>query len=208
MNLFSLNSPYARGIQKAVVMIYTGILWFIFSLPVVTAGAATTALLEVLMKAAKNEEGYLTASFLKAFRNNFRKSTQAWLPLLVCQLIFAINLFYYAILGGGQYPVQTVVFGLLTLFVSCLSSFVFPLMARFENPVKDTFRLAVNLIRQNAGWAVVLLGINLIFFFVTWFFVYLPLLFAMGILGYVQAVIFNHIFDRLMDQGKIVEKGI
>lgn len=189
-------------------MIYTGILWFIFSLPVVTAGAATTALLEVLMKAAKNEEGYLTASFLKAFRNNFRKSTQAWLPLLVCQLIFAINLFYYAILGGGQYPVQTVVFGLLTLFVSCLSSFVFPLMARFENPVKDTFRLAVNLIRQNAGWAVVLLGINLIFFFVTWFFVYLPLLFAMGILGYVQAVIFNHIFDRLMDQGKIVEKGI
>ena len=55
MNFFSLNSPFARGINKLVMMLYAGVLWFLCSLPIVTWGAATAALYEVILKAVKNQ---------------------------------------------------------------------------------------------------------------------------------------------------------
>ncbi len=62
MNLFSLNSPFARGINKLVMMLYVGILWFLCSLPILTMGAATAALFEVLLQAVKDREGYIAAA--------------------------------------------------------------------------------------------------------------------------------------------------
>jgi len=204
MNIFYMNSPFARGIGKLVQMLYAGFLWFLFSLPVVTVGAASTALYEVMMKAAKEEEGYIGKSFLYAFRNNFKKSTYVWLPILAAEIIFVVNLFYYAVLGGGNYPVQSVVFFLLLLAGLAVYSYAFPILARFENTTGDTFRMAFILLLQNPGWTVVLIILQIVTLFLVWFLVYIPLLFLMGITGYIQAVIFNHIFDRLIDQGKII----
>jgi len=204
MNIFYMNSPFARGIGKLVQMLYAGFLWFLFSLPVVTVGAASTALYEVMMKAAKEEEGYIGKSFLNAFRNNFKKSTYVWLPILAAEIIFVVNLFYYAVLGGGNYPVQSVVFFLLLLAGLAVYSYAFPILARFENTTGDTFRMAFILLLQNPGWTVVLIILQIVTLFLVWFLVYIPLLFLMGITGYIQAVIFNHIFDRLIDQGKII----
>lgn len=39
---------------------------------------------------------------------------------------------------------------------------------------------------------------------ICWGFLYFPLLFIMGLTGYAQAAIFNRIFDRLIEQGKII----
>jgi len=204
MNIFYMNSLFARGVGKLVQMLYAGFLWFLFSLPVVTIGAASTALYEVMMKAAKEEEGYIGKSFLNAFRNNFKKSTYVWLPILAAGIIFVVNLFYYAVLGGGNYPVQSVVFFLLLLAGLAVYSYAFPILARFENTTGDTFRMAFILLLQNPGWTVVLIILQIVTLFLVWFLVYIPLLFLMGITGYIQAVIFNHIFDRLIDQGKII----
>jgi len=204
MNIFYMNSLFARGIGKLVQMLYAGFLWFLFSLLVVTVGAASTALYEVMMKAAKEEEGYIGKSFLNAFRNNFKKSTYVWLPILAAEIIFVVNLFYYAVLGGGNYPVQSVVFFLLLLAGLAVYSYAFPILARFENTTGDTFRMAFILLLQNPGWTVVLIILQIVTLFLVWFLVYIPLLFLMGITGYIQAVIFNHIFDRLIDQGKII----
>ena len=62
MNIFYMNSPFARGIGKLIQMLYAGFLWFLLSLPVVAIGAASTTLYEVMMKAAKEEEGYIGKS--------------------------------------------------------------------------------------------------------------------------------------------------
>lgn len=56
-NLFGISSPFASAINKLVQMIWAGILWFVCSIPVVTAGAATTALYEVLLKMERIRRG-------------------------------------------------------------------------------------------------------------------------------------------------------
>ena len=58
------------------------ILWLVCSVPVITAGASTTALYSVMFKIIKKEEGDIIKSFLKAFRQNFKQSTIIWLLLI------------------------------------------------------------------------------------------------------------------------------
>ena len=206
MNLFGINSPFAAAVNKLVQMIYVGILWFVCSIPIITVGAATTALYEVLLKMEKNQEGYVGASFLRAFRKNLKSATPVWIPLLIAEVVFGFNLFYYAVLGGGQFPVQCVVFAILLLLTIIVFSYVFPVMARFENTTAGTFRMAAILAMRNPAWTVVILFVQVLTIVVSWFFLYFPVIFIMGVTGYFQAVIFNHIFDRLISQGKIIER--
>lgn len=102
MTILRIDSPVARGITKFTQMIYVGLLWFLCSIPIVTVGAATTALFEVLLKLQKDEEGAIGSCFFQSFRNSLKSATLAWLPILVVELMFGVNLFYYAILGGRQ----------------------------------------------------------------------------------------------------------
>lgn len=207
MNLFSLNSPFARGINKLIVMMYVGVLWFLCSIPIITMGAATAALYEVLLKAVRNQEGYVGSSFLKAFRGNLKQGIQLGIPLLLVQFIFAFNLFYYGILGGEGFRLQTVVFAILSLLTLTAFSYIFAVMAKFENTVSGHFRMAVVLMIRCPGWTAAILVIQAVTVFLTWFFVYFPLLFLMGISGYMQAAVFDHIFQKLIDNGKIEELG-
>ena len=207
MNLFSLNSPFARGINKLIMMMYVGILWFLCSIPIVTMGAATAALYEVHLKAVRNREGYVGSSFLKAFRNNLKQGIQLGIPLLLAQFVFAFNLFYYGVLGGEGFVLQTIVFAILSLLTLTAFSYVFAVMAKFENTASGHFRMAVALMIRCPGWTAAILVIQVLTVFLIWFFVYFPLLFLVGISGYMQAAVFDHIFQKMIDNGKIAELG-
>lgn len=196
-----------RGIRKIVELMYVGILWFLCSVPIVTLGAATAAMYEVLLKAAKDHEGYLTKSFFEAFKGNLKQGIRIWLPIMLAGILFIVNLFYYGVLGNGDFMLQTVVFAILLVIVTALFSYVFPVMAKFENTTMGHVRMAGMLALRNPGWTIALVIIQLLTLFVIWFFVYFPLLFIMGFSGYVQAVIFNHIFDLLIEKGMIIEEN-
>jgi len=205
MNPFGINSPFARAINKFVQMIYAGLLWFLYSIPVVTLGAATAALYEVLLKMQKDEEGAVGTSFFRGFRANLKCAVPAWLLILLAELVFGVNLFYYAIVGGGNFPVQSVVFGILLLLSLTAFGYVFPIMARFENTTAGTFRMAFLLAVRNPGWTVVIAILQILTVLICWGFLYFPTLFIMGISGYMQAAVFNRIFDRLIERGEITE---
>lgn len=205
MTILHIDSPVARGINKFVQMIYAGLLWFLCSIPVLTIGASTAALYEVLLRMQKDEEGYIGAAFFRGFRSNLKASLPVWIPLLLAQVVFGVNLFYYAILGGGEFLVQSVVFGILFVLSLTAFGFVFPIMARFENTTSGTFRMAFLLAIRNPGWTVVIALFQILTVVICWGFMYLPTLFIMGISGYLQAAVFNRIFDRLIEQGKIIE---
>lgn len=207
MNFFSLNSPFARGINKLVMMLYAGVLWFLCSLPIVTWGAATAALYEVMLKAVKNQEGYIAAGFFKAFRNNLKQGLQLGIPLLFAQIVFVFNLFYYAVFGGKDFRLQTAVFVVFCLLTLTLSSYVFAVMAKFENSTSGHFKMACALLLRCPGWSAVILVIQVLTLFLIWFFVYIPVLFLLGISGYMQAALFDHIFQRLIDRGVITEEA-
>ncbi len=135
------------GIMKALSRIadlaILNLLWLICSLPIVTIGAATTALISITLKMVKNEESYIFRSYIKALKRNFKQSTIIWLILMVIMAVLGTD--YYIISHWDnqvRYLLLTVLVlaGLVLLFVEI---YIFALIAKFENKVGEYFKNAV-----------------------------------------------------------------
>lgn len=120
---------------------YLNVLWFFCCLPIVTAGASTTALFYVTLKMAKDEEGNVTKSFFRAFRQNFKKATVIWLILLALGIVLALDgyIFYHMRFENAFWAVRTAVFLVALAAYAIVMMYIFPLLARFENTVKAMF---------------------------------------------------------------------
>ncbi len=140
----SLFNPEGKAMlffTKIAYSAYLNLLWLLCCLPVVTAGASTTALFYVTLKLAKDEEGSLTKSFFRAFRQNFRKATLIWLILLAGGIVLALDgyVFYHMRFENVFWTIGTAVFLVALAAYAIVLMYVFPLLARFENTVRAMF---------------------------------------------------------------------
>ena len=84
---FNIDSPIMVGLNKLADLIWLNILTFICCIPIITVGASITALNYVALKMVRNEEGYVTRSFFKSFKQNFKQATIIWLIMLLVAAI-------------------------------------------------------------------------------------------------------------------------
>lgn len=147
MSFFNLDSPIMQFLSRLADLIILNILFIICCIPIVTIGAATTALYTVTLKAVKNEESYITSSFFKAFKSNFKIGTLTWLIVLTVGIVLWAD---FRILTIMTSPIREIlqVFLLVMLFLFLIIElYLFPYIARFENTVfgslKNAFLLAV-----------------------------------------------------------------
>lgn len=147
MSFFNLDSPVMQFLSRLADLIILNILFIICCIPIVTIGAATTALYTVTLKAVKNEESYITSSFFKAFKSNFKIGTLTWLIVLTVGIVLWAD---FRILTIMTSPIRKIlqVFLLVMLFLFLIIElYLFPYIARFENTVfgslKNAFLLAV-----------------------------------------------------------------
>jgi uncharacterized membrane protein YesL len=139
---FSLDGPFYKiGTVIADIMILS-LLWLLLSLPVVTSGAATTALFYVTTRRIANKEGYLLRDFFKSFKANFVQSTLVWLTIIGVTLIVVVNILNIGIVPENirlvVLPVQICI--LIELFL--ITTYAFPIIARFEMKYREVFKTA------------------------------------------------------------------
>ena len=144
-NLFNLDGPVLQFVNKIVYSVYLNILWFICCIPVITAGASTTALFYVTLKIAKNEEGNITKAFFHSFRENLRQSTLIWLILLVLGIILGADgyILYHMRFENVFWTLCTAVFCVAAAAYAIVLMYIFPLLARFDNTVGAMFKNAL-----------------------------------------------------------------
>ena len=120
------------------------LLFLLCSLPIVTVGAALTAMHRVLLQFVRDDDVHYVKDFFAAFRQEFRQSTLLWLPLLLIGVVLAADLLY--ILPGLEGAMRTLFF-VATLFFEVfwllLMIYVWPLQARYANPVHQTVKNAL-----------------------------------------------------------------
>lgn len=99
-----------------------------------------TALHYVALKIVRNEEGYIVKGFFKSFKENFKQATIIWLILLAVMFILLGDLIIF-IYSGINFPswlkIVLLVAAILIVFATM---HVFPLLSRFENSVKNTYK--------------------------------------------------------------------
>ena len=80
---FDMDSPVMRVLNRVGDLMIMNFLMILCCIPVITAGAAFTAMHYVLLKIVRGEEGYLIKGFFKSFKENFKQATILWLLMLL-----------------------------------------------------------------------------------------------------------------------------
>ena len=165
---FNPDGPFFQFMNSLAAFIGLNVLFLITCLPVFTIGPALTALYTVTLKEARKEGGYIFSTYVKAFKENFRQSSIAFLIQLILALVFLFNAYFW----GTQNTVlgNTLMFVMTTLLVVLALTFMYcyPLMARFENSIKQSmknaFLIAVTHPKFTLGLAGIL-AVHLLFCF-------------------------------------------
>lgn len=142
-NMNWTDNVVMRALGRLCDFMLLNILWVVCSIPLVTIGASTTALYTVMLKVVKNEEGYIVKGFLGAFKENFKKSTLIWLILAVLGIIIGIDSRVAAGMSSTMRTVFQSIFIIFSIVWLCVVIYVFPLTARYENSIRNTFKNAL-----------------------------------------------------------------
>ncbi|MEH7495451.1 YesL family protein, partial [Neobacillus niacini] len=94
-----LDGRFFRFTTKVSNLFLLNILWIIFSTPILTMGAATSAVYYVTLKMVKNEEGYIIKDFWYAFRQNLKQGIMIEFVLLVGGVILLGDIWYFLQMG-------------------------------------------------------------------------------------------------------------
>ena len=74
-SLFSADSVLMRGLSRLADVMILNLLFIVTSLPVVTLGAALTALNFTAMRIGTGENNSVTEDYFRSFRRNLRQAT-------------------------------------------------------------------------------------------------------------------------------------
>ena len=164
MKLFNYDSPFWSFMSRLADLIILNLLWIVFCIPVVTIGASTTAMYRVTLNMVRGEGSGVVRMFWDAFRLNLKQAVLIFLILLIPVLSGAV----------GQSMWLGLVFCCPSLILALVLAYVYPLLAQFDNSIKNTLKNACLLAIGSLPYSLVMAAHNLLpvalFLFATSFF--------------------------------------
>lgn len=139
MKFFSVEGGLYKFMQSLWGLVKINFLWMIFSIPIVTMGAATIAAFDVTMKMVDEEDGYVAHQFVRAFKANLKNGIPLGLLFLFCLYVVWLDFSLFNQIEGN--PIVLLIMGMVTAFIFLLAFlFAFPLQARYENTLIATLK--------------------------------------------------------------------
>ena len=173
---FYFENRLFRIAEKAVNLIKLNILWILFSLPLVTGGAALCALHVTAVRIMKDEEGYVFRDFWRVYRSKMRLSLKLWLPLLAAAFALGFDYMFWREVEGNLAESMRVLICVLSGMWIALVIYVFPLAARMETDAGVTCRNGLLLLFKYLPQSVYLLFISGVFLAAALLWIWKPVL--------------------------------
>lgn len=158
--LFNIDNPIMQFISKIFDLVLLNLLFILFSIPVITAGASLSALYYVSLKILRGEDPYIWQNFFKAFRQNFKQATLVWILLLLAAILLGMD--FYII--NSQ---DTVVFAVVRIFLwvmcgilFCIFLYIFPVISHFVCSTRQAFKNSVYMIVGFLPYTILMLAIS------------------------------------------------
>lgn len=131
--IFHPDSKLMRLMTGVTNLVCLNFLWIICCIPIVTAGAATTAMYSVLFSYLTGQEDAVLRPFLAAFRDNFRQATPLWIMHLLVAAALVAGVFYMTL--GVEAWVKVIFWIALTIYAAA-AAYCYPLLARYNTTRK------------------------------------------------------------------------
>ena len=202
--LFSMDNKFFVFMGKVADLCLLNLVCLICCIPIVTAGASLTALYYVTLKMVRNEEAYIFRSFFKSFRQNFKQATIIHLIMVAAAVLLSLDTTIVKAMGEPVSSVMSVIFAVFTMIYVMILLYLYPILAKFYNSVKNTFTNAILMAIRHLPYTVIMLIISalpVLIFFVPSFqaqmtLILLFLLFGFAVVAYCNSYFFVKVFDK------------
>lgn len=142
--LFSPDSKFMLALNRIADLVVLNLCFLLTCIPIVTIGAASTAMYTVCFRIGTGRETGIFRSYFRAFRDNFKQSTALWLLELLLCAATCVNIYLCYHMSGTLHYMFILFLPLLAL-VLLVFSYAFPLLSQFENTILVTFKNALAL---------------------------------------------------------------
>ena len=205
--LFNYDNPIWRFVGRIWDLFILNILWIVCSVPIVTFGASTTAMYYCTLKIARDRDsGGIFSMFFHSFKDNILQSTIIWVIMAIIGGILFFDIRFFSVYA----PINNTVIKMIVFTITCflimlwmfIFLYVFPIQAKFINPIKQTFKLALFMSVKHLVRTVIMLAGSIMILVAVYFLIIrmpgvmsmLVLILGSGI-SLFQASQFNMIFD-------------
>ena len=205
--IFNFEGPVFSFLSRLADLFWLNLLFIVCCIPVVTIGAASTAMYYVTLKMAKDEEGYITRSYFKSFKENFIQATLIWVIFFAVIVVMFMD---FRIAGGGSMAqilnsstvsdVVIVAVGVMAIVMLMTLMYLFPLLAQFDNTVINTIKNAFLISIRHLPYTFLMIVITAIPVALIWFSPALMLLVLImfSATAYINSKFLNRIFILYM----------
>lgn len=205
-SLFSPDSKLMQYLSRLGDLMLLNFFFLVTCIPVVTIGAALTAMYTVCFRFDTEREGSTVGGYFDAFRANFKQATILWLILLGCLAAAGLDAAFFYVMPGAMHYLWMLFALLLTLAVM-IFTYAFPLLSQFDNTCKATLKnaLVMSIAYLPRTLAAVILNVlpwvllltNLYVFFQVGF-IWFVLYFAIA--AYLNSKILNPVFSPFREE--------
>ena len=144
-DFFGLDGPVNKYGSFLADVLILSLLWLIFSIPLITIGASTSALFYVSTRRIADREGYIASDFWAGFKSSFARGTKIWIMMALAILLmwFNIQVTMVSDVVGNMSPIVMVVNAVLLLqLIGFMGTYMFALVARFDMGVIQIIKSA------------------------------------------------------------------
>lgn len=196
---FDLESPFMRFLNLVGDLMILNFMMIFCCLPIFTVGAACTGMHYVLLKMVRGEEGYLVKGFFKSFKQNFKQATAIWLMMLVVIGVIAGDFLIFSY-SDVEFPKAFIIFILaLAVIMLMVSVYIFPVLARFDNTIKNTLKNAFFMAILNLPKTILMVLLLILPIVILYFSAYagvFVMMFGISLPAYLSAFLYSKIFKK------------
>lgn len=202
--IFDVENPVWMFLNRMTDLFLTSLLWILFSIPIITAGAASAGFYNGAMRIHQDRSTGIWRDFWAGFRGNFKRATVLWLLQLGLTAVLIFDMWVcYAMNSSFSWFILTIN-GMLLLMLICISFFIYPLVACYDFGVKRIFREAAAIACGYLPHTICLLVISIAGLAAAWLVDYM-VLFVPAIAGYLVACVCVWIFNKSQKAGETME---
>ncbi|MFY9712598.1 MAG: YesL family protein [Microbacterium sp.] len=193
------NSRSVQGLSTFIEFIALNVMYLVCCIPIITIGAATSALFEVTIRYSDDETGRPVADFFPAFLRNFRRGALTGLAVLVPVALLVFSAVFWLSTPSVLGSVGGVISALAAVFLFTAFLYAMALVATFDDGIHRTLKNAVLLAAAEPARTFGLLMIPVTLVCISILFP--PFLVIMGTVGfsvgaYAAAFLFRSVFAR------------
>ena len=206
--LFNMDNKFFTFMSRIADLIILNILCIICCLPIVTIGPSICAMFYITLKMVRNEESYIVRGFFKSFKQNLRQGIVINLIMLAAAALLYLDISICRNTPGTLGKVLMVLFMMIMVIYVMIFLYIYPVLAKFYNTIKNTFTNAFLMSIRHLPYTVLMVLVTaapvLVFFIpsarVQSMVILLLVLIGFSGIAYINSTFFVKIFDKYIPE--------